>query len=931
MSGQGTSRRPIYVGTRVCGGCHSGSGMGNQYSLWLHSRHSQAWAVLSRPEAREIVAFSGLRQEPQEAAICLGCHAPAGLAEEWERDETFRLEDGVQCEACHGPGSEYMAEEVMRDREAAMKAGLRIPDARYCKKCHVEKGTHVAVLGSRPLDIEQGLKLIAHPTREHATAGSIPSPPREGAGERSGPKYVGAHACGRCHRGRDQGNQFSVWRKSDHSRAWAVLGTPRGLEAARKQGLAGDPQAEPKCLACHSTGYEEAGGGFAESFAVDDGVGCEACHGPGSDYMPEAVMRDASAAKAAGLKTAGPDTCKRCHRSEKFDFAEAWKKIEHPYKGQQTAEKPVYKTPLYMTFRPGSGEVYVTCEASDSVIVVDSAARKKVAEIPVGRNPNGVAFSPDGSRAFVSNRFDNTVSVIDTRSRTVVRTLAAGVEPHGLLTDRQGKFLYVLNSSSDDISVFDAVSLEWVKNLSASRRPWALAISPDGSSIAVTNSLSRFVPFRETSVSEITLIDTARGIVENRIVVPDANLLLGIAWHPNGEFAFFTENRTKNLLPMTRLLQGWTITSGLGILWRNGRVDQVLLDEPGLHFPDPTDVAFTPDGRYALVTSSGTDRVAVLDVEKLVTMVRQATDDERERVLPNHLGKSSQFIVRHIPTKNSPRGVLVSGDGKTAVVANSLDDTLTLIDLERLEPAGEIDLGGPRTITKIRFGERLFHSANITFRRQFSCHSCHPDGHIDGLTYDIEADGIGISPVDNRTLRGILDTAPFKWEGTNPSLSRQCGPRLAVFFTRIQPFTPEELSALDTYITTILRPKNPYHPVGSRYTPAQRRGKLMFERTMTNDGREVPVELRCVSCHPGPYHTDRSLHDVGTRHPTDRGGLFDTPHLNNIFDSAPYLHNGMASTLEEIWTVHNPDDRHGVTNDMTKDQLNDLIEYLKTL
>ena len=55
------------------------------------------------------------------------------------------------------------------------------------------------------------------------------------------------------------------------------------------------------------------------------------------------------------------------------------------------------------------------------------------------------------------------------------------------------------------------------------------------------------------------------------------------------------------------------------------------------------------------------------------------------------------------------------------------------------------------------------------------------------------------------------------------------------------------------------------------------------------------------------------------------------PHLNNIYDSAPYLHNGMANTLEEIWTVHNPYDTHGVTNDMTKDQLNDLIEYLKTL
>ena len=65
--------------------------------------------------------------------------------------------------------------------------------------------------------------------------------------------------------------------------------------------------------------------------------------------------------------------------------------------------------------------------------------------------------------------------------------------------------------------------------------------------------------------------------------------------------------------------------------------------------------------------------------------------------------------------------------------------------------------------------------------------------------------------------------------------------------------------------------------------------------------------------------------------PLDRESDFDTPHLNNIYDSAPYLHNGIAETLEEIWTRFNPYDEHGVTNDLTKDELNHLIEYLKTL
>ena len=71
--------------------------------------------------------------------------------------------------------------------------------------------------------------------------------------------------------------------------------------------------------------------------------------------------------------------------------------------------------------------------------------------------------------------------------------------------------------------------------------------------------------------------------------------------------------------------------------------------------------------------------------------------------------------------------------------------------------------------------------------------------------------------------------------------------------------------------------------------------------------------------------------DVGTGKPTDRSPLFDTPQLTNIALTAPYLHDGSARTLEEIWTVFNPNDTHGVTNDLQKDELNDLIEYLKTL
>jgi len=964
-----TVKQPVYVGARACAECHEGKAAGNQYSHWLTTAHSQAWATLATPEAKLMARLSGLLDEPQEAPVCLGCHATAADSEKWERDPGFRLEDGVQCEKCHGPGSEYMDAKVMRDPEAARRAGLRRFTKRDCAVCHYVKGSHAAVHRRPQLDVEDAWKRLAHPVPEGGT-GPGPNPalsvaPKAGPG----PKYVGAYACGSCHQGPRMGYQLSLWRMGPHAQAYAVLATPRAAEVAKRRGITEDPQLSADCLKCHATGGGP-GASVAKTFDLMEGVGCESCHGPGSEYMPDAVMRDKAGALRAGLRPVTEKTCLGCHTStheKPFDFAAAKAKIAHPTKpepatlaiGKRTALAPQaagtsldaqygmaeskgarwlfdelsvrYKNPVNLAFRPDGREVWAACEASSSIVIVDAARRVKVAEIPVGGQATDVAFSPDGSRAYVSNRLDDSISVIDVAARKVLQTIPVGDEPHGLLADRDGRNLYVLNTSSRDLSVIDLATGHEARRLSASRYPWSLALSPDGSRMLVTNALARLGEFRTPPVSEVTVLDAPKAQVADRWVVPESNLLLGVAWHPSGDFALATLNRTKNLVPMTRILQGWTITNGIAVLWKDGRVDQVLLDEPQRYFADVTDVAFTPDGSKALVTSAGTDRVAVIDVGRLLALLKRTSEADRREVLPNWLGASSEFVVARIPVKDNPRGITVAPDGATAWVANTLDDSLSVIDLARLSTVARVDLGGPRQRTHVRWGEQLFHSANVTFQRQFACATCHPDGHVDGLTYDIEADGIGVSPVDNRTLRGIYDTDPFKWEGTNATLARQCGARLAVFFTRIAPFTPEELQAVNDYTVTIPRPPNRYRPLGAPLTEAQRRGKLVFERQRTNDGREIQPEGRCVYCHFPPYFTDRQLRDVGTQQPTDRQGKFDTPHLNNIYDSAPYLHNGMANTLEEIWTVHNPYDKHGVTNDMTKDQLNDLIEYLKTL
>jgi len=191
---------------------------------------------------------------------------------------------------------------------------------------------------------------------------------------------------------------------------------------------------------------------------------------------------------------------------------------------------------------------------------------------------------------------------------------------------------------------------------------------------------------------------------------------------------------------------------------------------------------------------------------------------------------------------------------------------------------------------------------------------------------------MGRNVTNTQTLRDIGDIPPFKWNGHNQSVYKQDGMRFSAVLTRTEPFDYNQLGALVAYIITGI--KNPpnlrYNPKGI-LTDAQKRGEKIFFRTHTNCGKVIPERNRCYICHPPPDFTNKRLENVGSLAETDDSIPFDTPQLNNIYNAAPYLHDGRAVTLEEIWTTYDSGDYHGVTSDMTKDQLNDMVEYLKSL
>lgn len=87
-------------------------------------------------------------------------------------------------------------------------------------------------------------------------------------------------------------NEYTTWKKHDpHSRAWQVLLNEDSKRIAHHLGI-GAPEKAPQCLECHST--HVTGGNKQPSFQVEDGVGCESCHGAAEKWLASHAARDAT-------------------------------------------------------------------------------------------------------------------------------------------------------------------------------------------------------------------------------------------------------------------------------------------------------------------------------------------------------------------------------------------------------------------------------------------------------------------------------------------------------------------------------------------------------------------------------------------------------------------------------------------------------------
>src|SRR5262249_35437591 len=140
----------------------------------------------------------------------------------------------------------------------------------------------------------------------------------------------------------------------------------------------------------------------------------------------------------------------------------------------------------------------------------------------------------------------------------------------------------------------------------------------------------------------------------------------------------------------------------------------------------------------------------------------------------------------------------------------------------------------------------------------------------------------------------------------------------------------KDLDALAVYCNSFDFTLSPHIVAPGKLSAAADRGKALF----------FSDAVGCARCHSGPYYTDSSLekpfklHDVGTGNddPSEKmGPKYDTPTLLGVYRTAPYLHHGKAKTLRDVLTTANREDKHGKTSHLKAAEIDDLVEFLKSL
>lgn len=147
-----------FVGVSVCKPCHNLEKQGKQIDVWSKSKHSNAYKTLLTEKADSIAKAKGFKTKAVGTQECLKCHTSGHNAKKENLGEKFKIEDGIQCESCHGAASEYKMVHTKDVEKAKEKGLIMISDkAKFCTGCHNPESPTF-----KEFDVEKAWTLIKH-------------------------------------------------------------------------------------------------------------------------------------------------------------------------------------------------------------------------------------------------------------------------------------------------------------------------------------------------------------------------------------------------------------------------------------------------------------------------------------------------------------------------------------------------------------------------------------------------------------------------------------------------------------------------------------------------------------------------------------------------------------------------------------------------
>ena len=307
------------------------------------------------------------------------------------------------------------------------------------------------------------------------------------------------------------------------------------------------------------------------------------------------------------------------------------------------------------------GTLLVLNKSEANVSLLDAGSGALVATVPVGLAPHEVAVSPDGRTAVVSNygvrgNDGRTLTVLDVAGARAVRTIDLGElrRPHGIAFLPDGATVAVTAEANRAVVLVDVASGRILRTYATgAETSHMLAVSPDGRRIFVANIGS----------GSVTAIDVETGTVRSAATGAGAE---GLAISPDGA-EVWVANRAAD---------------SVGVLDASTLEVRATLACPSF----PIRVAFTRDGRRALVSRARSGDVAVFDRDTRKEIGRipmsARAGDPSGRLFSGLFGASP-----------APVGILVPPSGTSAFVANSNADVVAVVDLARMAVVGAFPAG----------------------------------------------------------------------------------------------------------------------------------------------------------------------------------------------------------------------------------------------